>query len=405
MSFQRLKYALSLLVISGASLYGSYPFCQEPPHYNFHTYAGFRRDQLVFHISNPSPLLSFHKKKKTSCNSGCNSSTSDINDTNDSYDFRKRHKRSRWECDRRDLEEDPGPFIDSKVKWKGLNVAQVGGMINYSSYNHYYLRASGQYGRIHAGHADVDNNVYVKERRSRRDECGRRYPREHKSRCHRRLDPDKFCIREEESEQEAKSNSGSVGDVSAAVGWKVISNTGRIWIAGFGGYSGHWQSLELHHFTQTKDTLDAFGVGPLCSLSGNYSTTWQGPFVGFDASAMVDYNVTIFGSGEWHWADYRACGNWKYCSDYNAHIRHKARGYGVVGVLGFDWRPCLEWSFGVLGNFQQWSTRYGTNSSDIRCSTVPDDNKELGFPVVKKCRLQNVKWISFSISFLASYRY
>jgi len=409
MGFQRLKYALSLLVMSGASLYGSYPFCQEPPPYNFHTYAGFRRDQLVFHISNPSPIMSFYKKKKQSCNSGCNDTTGDPYDYVDSYN--KRNRRKPWECaPKRESEEGlPGPFIDSKVKWKGLNMAQVGGMVNYSSYNHYYLRASGQYGRIQAGHASVDNTFYLQEKRSRyNDDYDRDCPRSrkvHRNHHKKRDCRDRFCLRKEESEQEARSNSGSVGDVSAAVGWKAISSSGRTWIAGFGGYSGSWQSLELRHFTQVKDSLGVFGVGPLCCVSGNYSTSWQGPFVGFDSSTLVDYNVTLFCSGEWHWASYSAKGNWIYTTDYNARIRHDARGYGVVGVLGVDWRPCAAWAFGVLGNFQQWSTRHGTNRSDLRCSTVPEDNQAAAFPVVEKCRLQNVKWISFSVSFLASYRF
>src|SRR5262249_1399211 len=122
-------------------------------------------------------------------------------------------------------------------------------------------------------------------------------------------------------------------------------------------------------------------------------------------NGKVECDVNIFGSAEWHICDFRGEGSWQRGSAFNSRIRHHTRGWGAVGTLGFDWAPCDRLGFGLIGNYQQWSTKRGTNRSRTRSLLLPSSQLPLSFPVAKKSRLFRVKWISYSISFLTTYRF
>ncbi len=364
-------------------LAASVPHFDEPPAFNSHFYGGFREDYLKFHIGGDQPQ---------------------------SKNF-------------------------SKVNFKELKMAQIGGSVDYSTCHHYYMRAKGDYGRIYNGTGIVQNKFLVHQL-CRQDHnldnvVDPNLPQEYtqskgrkvskKGHCHHNhhnhnhghhkdhnTDANRLHFHKlnEESKQEGDVRKGHVGDVSGGFGYKVISNTGRTWFAGILGYSYETQSVELKSLRQKKDSLNVMGDSEsLNGLRGKYSTRWVGPWVGVDFSSQIECNVTLFGSAEWHICDYRGRGSWGQGDAYHASFKHHARGYGAVGTLGFDWAPFDQWGFGLLGTYEQWSTRRGENRSRINDQLSGQSFLPFSFPVARKSHLNRVKWISYSISAQASYRF
>lgn len=337
-------------------LAASTPFFKEPPAFNLSLYGGFREDQVKFHIGGECS----HTKNF------------------------------------------------SKVEWRNLKIAQVGASINYSTCHHYYMRASGDYGRILSGDGTVTNQWKVRpephnNKNHQNQLCG--------GHDHQKLLADLTAGNQQNhhhreiSKQKADGNRGYVCDLNGAVGYKVVSSDQRTWVAGVIGYSYDRQSLKLKNFEQTKDTLNQIVPEALEGLQGSYLTRWCGPFVGFDFLGLVECNVRYFGTLEWHICDFRGEGVWERQPAYRANIRHHARGYGVVANAGFDWAPCDRWAFGVLGNYQQWSTRKGNNHSKEKSLLFATSQLPKSFPVAKESRLRRVRWTTYSFSFTVSYRY
>lgn len=352
MLFMRLLVALGALsALHMSSLGASVPIFEEPPPLNIYLDGGFREDWLKFHIGGD-----------------------------------QKH-----------------PKNFSKVEWRDLKIAQIAGSINYSTCHHYYMRASADYGRILNGSATVENEWIVAPQpvtdlssTNRQHHLQPLQPAHHQHHQHHR---------HEFSKQSADADRGYVCDFSGGLGWKVISSAGRGWIAGLIGYSYERQSLKLNHFEQKRDTLNQIDPGALRGVKGNYKTRWTGPFVGIDFVGRVECDVYVFGSAEWHVCDFRGEGVWSRGPAYHAKFHHHARGYGAVGTLGFDWQPCDHWGFGLIANYQQWSTRKGNNHATERSLLFPSSHLALSFPVAKKSRLYRVKWISYSLSFLTTYRF
>ncbi|MBA3603865.1 MAG: hypothetical protein H0W50_09565 [Parachlamydiaceae bacterium] len=377
-------------------LAASVPYFNEPPAFNAHFFGGFREDFLKFHIGGEQPQ---------------------------SKNF-------------------------SKVEFKGLKIAQLGASVDYSTCHHYYMRAKGDYGRIYNGKGTVRNKFLVHQlcRQDHRLDnvasCDMNEPQEyiqskarkvrkkahgsyhnhnhHEDQYHNHYSHNHghhkdynndgnrlhFHKLHEESKQEGDVRSGHVGDVSGGFGYKVISNGGRAWIAGILGYSYETQSVELKNLRQKKDSLNVMGDSEsLNGLRGRYSARWVGPWVGIDFSTIVECNVTVFGSAEWHISDYRGKGSWRMGDAYNASFKHHTRGYGAVGTLGFDWAPIDQWGFGVLATYEQWSTRKGQNRSRINNQLPGESFLPFSFPVAKKTPLRRVKRVSYSISAQTSYRF
>lgn len=387
------KPLLALILSSCfATLSASVPYYQEPVPVNFYVDGGFRQDNLSFAIGG-------------------------------------KHRN---------------PETHSKAKFRKLKIAQIGGSFDYTTHNHYYLRISGDYGRVLKGTGKVRNYAIEKDNPDTEDflspfsfsSSGASSPGsdssfissdslipvpqsfsdfiESSTSCSSSSSsfssssssfescPSKFAY----SIQEADSNNGYVSDVLGAIGWKVISDDGRGWLAGIGGWSFHRQSFEMTNFDQEFVLFDLDNLGAISGLKGTYLANWTGPWLGVDFLNKIEYDVTVHGSVEWHFAEFRGTGHWNLDDDYKAHIRHNARGYGAVGRLGFDWTPCQAWALGVSGNYQMWSTRNkGRNRASIVNDLPQDDLVRYTFPVVKKSSLRRVRWNSYSVSGSIAYRF
>lgn len=350
------------------------PFYTEPVPFNFHVYSGFREDNLKFRIGSENRLQ-------------------DIDTVIDHH--RKKVK------------------THSVGKWRNLKIAAIGASMNWTTHNEYYIRATADYGRIIEGEGRVENY-------KAREHCGdasssgsgsdfdsSSFSSSSSSSSSCSSSESYASHRREYSKQSSESDNGYVTDLLGGVGWKVVSFDGRTWVAGVGGYSFHRQSLEMKNFEQEKDFFDILGAGAkITGLKGTYLTSWTGPWLGVDFLTKVEYDVTMYGSFEWHWAKYRASGHWTYIDEYQAHIRHNSHGYGAVGRLGVDWTPCEAWAFGVCGDYQIWSTKSeGKNRASVNNNIPAWDLIPLTFPVVKRSSLRRVKWNSYSISALVSYRF
>lgn len=347
-------------------LTASSPFFEDPPVLNFYVAGGFREDFLKFHIGGDKPH----------------------------------------------------PKVFSKVEWKNLKIAEISASVNYSTCNNYYMRANGGYGRIIQGDGSVSNEFTIHQQKEEIDHHQPQKPQRHGHRKKGRQSQTQEITfdnidqhhqhhrhgHHEFSKQKADAGFGYVCDFSGGFGWKMISGAGRGWIAGIIGYSFDRQNLKMRHFEQKKDSRGLFKDICLDGLRGNYLTRWIGPWIGLDFSAQVECEVTAFGTAEWHNVDYRGNGRWR-TQDFSAKIHHHARGYGVVGTLGFDWRPSDHWGFGLLGEYQQWSTKKGHNRSKVDCQLLESSHIASTFPVAQRSKLFRVKWISFSISAVVAYQY
>jgi len=292
------------------------------------------------------------------------------------------------------------PRTFSEVNWRELKIAVISASFNYSTLHDYYCRFSADYGKIVKGRGRVSNYRAVPHISSSSDSSSSSSTTTSSS------SSDSEPSSMQYSRQRAEADRGNVADFSGGIGWKVISSGGRAWLAAVGGYGYNMQSLHMSHFDQKIALGNFVSTGSIFDLRGDYTTKWQGPWLGVDFSTIVECNVVLYGSAEWHWANFHGSGHWKYAdTGYKAHFRNKAVGYGAVGVLGFDWNPCDCWAFGLTGNYQQWSTRKGSN----RAAVVQDANPATliadTFPVVERSHMRRVKWTSYSIQALISYRY
>lgn len=354
MRFPWLKALLSLTILSTATLMSSVPWYDQPAPYNFYVATGFREDTVKLRITPQEP--------------------------------------------------DKFPETYSLVKWEQLKIAQISVGFDYSTIHNYYVRANADYGKILRGGGRVSNFMAVpfdpSSSASSSSSSSSAGFTSSSSSSSEELFPLEF------SRQSSESDRGTVADVTGGIGWKVLSEGGRGWIAILGGYSYHRQNLHMHNFDQKVALFNFIPTGSIPGLRSDYETRWAGPFVGTDFAALVECNVTIFGSAEWHWARFSGNGHWKYVEDgYEAHIRQKANAYGAVGVLGFDWAPCDCWSFGLVGNYQNWSSKKGQNRAKVKKNERPDSPFSHTFPVVERSHVNRAKWTSFSISGMIGYSY
>jgi len=363
----RLPLFALLMSLGTIALEASVPFYTEPVPFNFHLDAGFREDNLKFRVG--PRTTKFEEVRHL-----------------DSHRAHKTH---------------------SKVKWRNLKIAQIEGSFDYTTHNDYYIRANADYGRVLDGFGRVTN--FFARRHHHFDEgsdygsfgddssyndsgsgSGSSYSRE----------------RREYSEQTSRSENGYVADLVGGVGWKVVGLDGRSWIAGLGGYSYHRQSYEMTHFEQKFDLIDLVNVGKIPGLKGTYVTCWTGPWLGVDYLSKIEYDVTLYGSLEWHFAKFRADGRWTYTEAYNGHFRQNSQGYGAVARMGLDWTPCDNWAFGICGDYQIWSTKNkGRNRATVVNNLPMGDEIDLTFPVVERASLRRVRWNSYSINGLVTYRF
>ncbi len=177
------------------------------------------------------------------------------------------------------------------------------------------------------------------------------------------------------------SNNGNVMDASVGVGYPFEPGPDWLKIAPLVGYSLHEQNLTL---TDGFQTIPA--TGSFSDLNSTYDTKWKGPWAGIDLSIEASRRLALFGSFEYHWADYDAEGNWNLRSDF-AHpksFEHDASGKGIVVSAGGSYAIDKDWLINANVGYQEWSTDAGTGRTFFADGTTSGT------------RLNEVNWSSYS---------
>lgn len=255
------------------------------------------------------------------------------------------------------------PNILSELTWSDLKIYQVKADAAILLDERYYLRGSIGYGWILDG--ENQDSDYLGDNRTL-----------------------------EFSRSNASADNGNVMDVSAGVGYQFKPGSGRLKVTPLVGYSSHEQNLTMTDGVQTINVLGSF-IGPFSGLNATYDTEWKGLWAGVDLSIEASKSLTLFGSFEYHRADYKAEANWNLRDDL-AHpksFEHSANGKGVLVSAGGIFTINDHWRINANVDYQDWSTDAGVDlvfSADGTTAAT---------------RLNEVNWSSFATMLGIMYRF
>lgn len=303
-----------------------------------------------------------------------------------------------------------GPRLTSKLDWKNLNIWEIEARGHYTTCDNVYLRGSFDYGWITSGHNTDKDSIDFGSGFFGSGFSG-----------------------SGSGFQFAKSRSsvkGHVYDAKIAVGYQFKWCDDMFTISPLIGYSWHGQHFSDRHLRQNFYGLDD-GSGLLdgalagsrsysyydyyypyssdeysyyytgCSYGSGkehsrYHARWDGVFIGFD----FDYTFgcccewDLFGSYEFHWAEYHAKGKWHLRPDLlNGFNHHSDNAYGQVFDIGIKWDFCDCWTASLRGEFMWWWADHGHDRAKIRHFS----NGDTDFECYVKTRLKDVRWDSAAV--------
>jgi hypothetical protein len=222
----------------------------------------------------------------------------------------------------------------SELNWSDLRIVQFGGEATYVSCRNYALKLAGDYGHIYHGEA-TDSDFAL-------DDNG----------------DDAIYL-----QSKSKAGKGHVYDLLSGAGYRITSTYGRFIAIPMVGYSWHGQDLHMYDGRYTINNITG-ALGPFPGLNSTYNARWFGPWLGLDFETKVERCAYLFGGFEWHFFSYRAKGHWNLRTDIG-EFRHEANGFGYVATLGARWEIWHNWSLGLVGNYRNFRTRHGTDTTHI----------------------------------------
>lgn len=311
--------------------------------------------------------------------------------------------------------------VNSHLKWKDLNIWQIEIKGKYVTCDNVYFRFNGDYGWVTSGKNTDTDNFDRGYGCGDYNDCG-----------------DNFFSGNNNYTQNGRSHSktkGNVYDFRLALGYQFKLCDDSFSIAPLIGYSWHGQHLKDHHLRQrcacsddcnfndncsfdqescsrsrssscesfssvSVASCDSSSSYDSCSYGGNHSTyhaRWNGPFIGFDFDWRFGCccEWDIFGTYEFHWADYNAKAKWNLRTDLKDGFHHHAKtAYGSIFDIGVKWDFCECWTLAVKGEFQWFWADKGHDRAKIaegRCGNV----REKCFLSIP---LKDIKWQSAGIS-------
>lgn len=97
------------------------------------------------------------------------------------------------------------------------------------------------------------------------------------------------------------------------------------------------------------------------TVNNEYKTTWQGPWLGFDATFGFLAQHELFTAFGHHWVDYTARGNGASVGD-SRYFEHRATASGYTTQFGYRFKPSARWGMNVAFDYQHWETNAGNEA-------------------------------------------
>jgi hypothetical protein len=185
------------------------------------------------------------------------------------------------------------------------------------------------------------------------------------------------------------TSDGGALDFSIGVGPRFHFGGGAFTLIPLIGYSYNGQYLQLSGGNQTLSNQDiatsVFGVdgngdplvnvpptGPFSGLDSSYDAHWWGPWLGLDLAVVPTPNLTLTGSGEFHWGDYFGEADWNLRSDlvHPVSFDHQADAAGIVLALGTEWAFHRRWALTGRFRYQKWQTENGLHRVFLTDGTI-----------------------------------
>jgi hypothetical protein len=257
------------------------------------------------------------------------------------------------------------PNIFSELTWSDLEIFQVKAGMRTAVNHALYVRASLAYGWILDG--ENQDSDYGADNRTQE------YSRSHN-----------------------KADDGDVWDAALGLGYQFNLLSDRLRVIPLAGYAYSEQNLRLTDGVQTLSLPPATQPpGPIESLDSSYETQWTGPWLGLDVWFQASQKIMLFGSFEYHWADYEAAADWNLRPDLARprSFEHDAEASGIVVTLSGEYVLKGPWSLSLTANYQQWSTDAGTDRLYLADGTISDT------------RLNEVNWESYALLVGITYRF
>lgn len=262
------------------------------------------------------------------------------------------------------------PKVLSKLSWRDLQIWQGIGEFKMISGNHIYVRFRGDYGKIHRG----------KNRDS--DFKWNKHPIEY-------------------SRSDNDAGKGEVWDLSAGIGYQFLYCCDQLKISPLVGYNRSEQHLRMFNGFQTIDLIHG-DTGPIKRLHSNYRGKWYGPWAGIDLEYLLDCQVKLFATFEFHIDHYHGTGHWNLRHDFLHDFRHLGYALGTYSMIGINYEACQGLEIGLLANYQERDLRNGVDI--VRIQHYIQHWLKLSTNKVKS-HLNEVCWNSWSINGYLSYTF
>jgi hypothetical protein len=257
------------------------------------------------------------------------------------------------------------PNVFSELTWSDLEIFQVKAGMRAAINKAIYVRGSFAYGWIFDG--ENRDSDYQGNNRT-----------------------------QEYSRSVNKADDGDVWDATLGLGYQFNLLSDRLRLIPLGGYAYSEQNLRLTDGVQTLSLPPATQpLGPIDNLDSTYETQWMGPWLGLDVWYQASEKFMLFGSFEYHWADYEAEADWNLRPDLARpkSFEHDADGSGIVITVSGEYMLEGPWSLSFTANYQDWSTDPGTDRLYLADGTISDT------------RLNEVNWESYAILVGITYRF
>ncbi|NOQ14363.1 MAG: hypothetical protein GQ583_07805 [Methyloprofundus sp.] len=134
------------------------------------------------------------------------------------------------------------------------------------------------------------------------------------------------------------------------------------------GYMWQEQSLQLGNGVQTTPVQMPLGS----ALTNRYIASWEGAWIGFDTDVVLFERHQIFSSFSYHWADYRAEGQWQQNSALQqpTSFKHWADANGFLTSIGYRYMASEFWSAHLVFDYQNWDSAKGEEELYLSSGTL-----------------------------------